>query len=149
MIQRKQTLFLLQLVFLGVAMLFIPNQIIYTKLKSTYVCLLPFNGFVSKTGHYAAVAVNFLGIAVSLITVFLYKKRELQVKLCYLIMALWLVLCGMIIFCPFIGKTDDVVEIKKTSFGFLCCAFALLAAYLATVFIKKDIELLKSADRIR
>ena len=54
----------------------------------------------------------------------------------------------MIAFCPLVVKTD-VIEVKTTYFGYLCCGFAIVGAYFAIVFIKKDIDLIKSADRIR
>ena len=46
------------------------------------------------------------------------------------------------------GATLDQ-EVKTTYFGYLCCGFAIVGAYFAIVFIKKDIDLIKSADRIR
>jgi hypothetical protein len=149
MIQRKQTLFLLQLVLFSVAMLLIPHQIIFSKVKNINVYLFPLVDFTSTMGHYAAIAINLVGLIVTIATIFLYKKRALQVKLCYILMFIWLVICAMIAFCPFVNKTDAIIEIKTNYFGYLCSAFAVLAAYMAIIFIKKDIELLKSADRIR
>ncbi len=149
MIQRKQTLFLLQLVLFSVAMLFIPIQIIYNKLNTQYLCLVPLVNFTSTAGHFAAIALNFLGLIIAVTTIFLFKKRQLQIKLCYVLIVIWFILIAMIAFCPLVTKTTEIIEIKTTYFGYLCCGFAILGAYLATVFIKKDIELIKSADRIR
>lgn len=149
MIQRKQTLFLVQLVLFSIAMLFVPHQIIYTKLKVNYVCLVPLVDFTSTACHLAAIAVNFLGLVLAVITIFLFKKRDLQIKLCYTLMALWVVILAMILFCPFVVNNTEIIEIKKNYFGYLCCGFAIVAAYFAIVFIKKDVELIKSADRIR
>jgi len=149
MIQRKQTLFLLQLVLFSVAMLFVPHQLIYTKLKVNYLCLVPLVDFTSTAGHLAAIALNFLGLVVALVTIFLFKKRELQIKLCYALMVVWVVILAMIIFCPFVMDNTEIIEIKKNYFGYLCCGFGIVAGYFAIKFIKKDIELLKSADRIR
>lgn len=149
MIQRKQTLFLLQLVLFSVGMLFIPHQLIFTKLKANYVCLVPLVDFTSTSGHLAAIAINFLGLVIASISIFLFKRRELQIKLCYILMAIWIILFALILFCPFVKSNADILEIKKNYFGYLSCPFAVLAAYFAIKFIKKDIELLKSADRIR
>lgn len=149
MIQRKQTLFLLQLVLFSIAMLFVPHQIIYSKANPYYVCMLPLVNYSSTTFHIVAMALNFLALVITFVTIFLYKKRELQVKLCYFLILLWLAVLALLTFCPFLQPADTIIEIKKNYFGYLCSAFAILAAYLATVFIKKDIELLKSADRIR
>jgi len=149
MIQRKQTLFLLQLVLFSIAMLFVPHQLIYTKFKAHYLCLVPLLDFESTAGHLAAIALNFIGLVISILTTFLFNKRNLQIKLCYVLILMWSVLLGMIAFCPFVTNNESIIEIKKNYFGYLCCIFAILAAYLASRFIKKDVDLLKSADRIR
>jgi hypothetical protein len=149
MIQRKQTLFLLQMLLFSVAMFFVPHQQIYTKIKLTNVYLLPSANFSSTKAHYLTIAINFVGIIITLLTIFLYKKRKLQVKLCYVLIFIWLVICSIIVLYPFVVITNQIIEIKTTYFGYLSTAFAIIAALLAIVFIKKDIELLKSADRIR
>jgi hypothetical protein len=51
--------------------------------------------------------------------------------------------------CPFVVKTEEMIEVKINYFVVAIGAFSVLAAFLAARFIKKDIELLKSADRIR
>jgi hypothetical protein len=56
----------------------------------------------------------------------------------------------MIAFCPFVAKADGLtVEASKHPFGYIICGVAVIAAFIAARLIKKDIELLKSADRIR
>ncbi|MEO6304348.1 MAG: DUF4293 family protein, partial [Bacteroidia bacterium] len=80
---------------------------------------------------------------------FSFKKRELQVKLCYAQIVLWLVLIAMLLFCPFVTKTEAVLEISINYFVVAIGLFAIIAAYFAAHFTKKDIALLKSADRIR
>lgn len=150
MIQRKQSLFLIELIFLGLALLFIPCQHILSKAEPVNVYLMPLIGLHQSTaGHYAAIALNFLGLVIATITLFLYKKRELQVKLCYLLLVLWLIVTVMMLFCPFVIKTDNVAAISINYFIVAIGFFAMVAAYFAAYFIKKDIELLKSADRIR
>src|SRR5688572_6268173 len=103
MIQRRQTLFLLELVFLAVALLFIPSQHLRTGTIPSDIYLVPINepGLQSTTGHIAAVTINFVGIIVSFITIFLYKNRSMQVKLSYLLTFIWVVITAMIAFCPF------------------------------------------------
>ena len=149
MIQRKQSLFLIQILFLGLSLLFVPCQIIFTKAVATNLYLLPLTDFQSTPGHLFAVALNFLGLALTVITIFTFKKRDLQVKLCYALMAIWLVLMVMMLFCPFVVKTDAIIEVRINYFVVAIGLFSMFAAYLAARFIKKDIDLLKSADRIR
>jgi hypothetical protein len=149
MIQRKQSLFLIQIIFLGLSLLFVPCQNIFTKTVVTNVYLAPLTEYQSTLGHLFAVALNFLGLIVATITLFTFKKRELQIKLCYALIAIWLVLISMMLLCPFVVKTEEMIEVKINYFVVAIGAFSVLAAFLAARFIKKDIELLKSADRIR
>lgn len=151
MIQRKQTLFLLQLIFLGVALLFISVNTVVTATTRTTIYLTPISNaeLTATTSHWVAIGVNFLALALSVITIFLYKKRELQLKLCYALAALWFILSVMIAAFPFVLITSSEVVVEANYFGCVIGAFAILAAILAARFIKKDIALLKSADRIR
>ncbi len=151
MIQRRQTLFLLELVFLAVALLFIPSQHLRTGTIPANIYLVPINepGIQSTAGHMAAVALNFAGIIISFVTIFLYKKRGLQMKLSYVLAILWLVITAMIGFCPFAEGADKSTGLETNYFALAIGIFGIVAGILAARFIKKDIELLKSADRIR
>jgi hypothetical protein len=151
MIQRKQTLFLFQLVFLGIALLFIPSNSILKKEGVIHVSLIFFSdtSASSTLGHYAAIAFNFIALLLAFSTIFLYKRRELQVKLCYLLFTLWLIITAMVAFCPFVQSIDESIVIKTNYAVCIIGLFSMLACILAIRFIKKDIGLLKSADRIR
>lgn len=151
MIQRKQTLFLFQLVFLGIALLFIPCVTVITTTTTHEVLLIPLNNpeVTSTMGHIAAVLINFLGLVLAFIAVFLYQRRQIQLKLCYAMMILWLVLTAMMAFCPFVEANVAVESIKVNYLALVVGGFGILAAYMAARYIKKDIELIKSADRIR
>jgi len=150
MIQRVQTLFLLQLIFLSVSLFFIPVQFIVTGNNHINIYFLPIGVmFHSTAGHIAAIAINSLAILIALVTIFLFKKRELQLKLCYALVLFYIVLIGMIAFCPFAEKQENISQIKTNAFGYVICSVCIISAYLAARFVKKDIELLKSTDRIR
>lgn len=150
MIQRIQTLFLLEIFFLGISLLFVPVQFILLKDGQIPVHLLPFSegGFSSGSGHYAAIILNFTAIMIAGINIFLYKKRDLQVKLCYSLMAVFFILTAMLAFCPFIEMKDGA-QIQRNVFAYMILAVCIISSALAARFIKKDIELLKSTDRIR
>ena len=151
MIQRRQTLFLFELVFLAVALLFIPSQHLRTGSIPAEIYLVPIDepGLKSTSGHIAAVGLNFLGIIISFTTIFLYKKRNLQVKLSYSLSVIWVILSAMIAFCPFAEGADKSTGLETNYFAVAIGIFGILAGVLAARYIKKDIELLKSADRIR
>ncbi len=150
MIQRKQTLFLLQIAFLAISFLFVPVQFLGIP-TSLHVKLLPLNGEVysSTSGHLAAVGLNFLGLVVALAAIFLYRKRELQVKLCYLLMAIYIIIPAMAAFCPFIEMKDVAQKADVNIFTYIISAVCVVSAFFAARFVKKDIELIKSSDRIR
>jgi hypothetical protein len=151
MIQRRQTLFLFELVFLSVALLFIPSQHYTWATIPTDIYLVPVNepGLSSTAGHQAAVLINFAGLLLAFATIFLYKKRQMQVTLSYVLTLLWLVLTLMIALCPFVEGADMKTGLDTNYFAVAIGVFAIVAGLLAARFIKKDIELLKSADRIR
>ncbi|MCW3077133.1 MAG: hypothetical protein JWO32_1742 [Bacteroidetes bacterium] len=150
MIQRKQTLFLLQIAFLSICLLFIPLQYL-TSSQAVHVSLIPLsNGGASSTsGHFAALGLNVLGLAIAIITIFLYKRRDLQVKLCYTLIVIYIILPLMFAFCPFIQISGEGQNASVNVFGYIVCAVNILSAYLAQRFVKKDIQLIKSSDRIR
>ncbi len=151
MIQRIQSLFLLAAALMGILLLFIPSfTIIFNNLRIPLV-LEPIRaaGLNSTAGHTAAVFINFAGLVIALGTVFLYQRRELQIKLCYLLALVWVVLGGMIALCPFVNANGAAFELNMNAFVFSFVGLAIVAALMAARFIKKDIDLLKSADRIR
>ncbi len=150
MIQRKQTLFLLELIFLSISLFFIPSDIILKNDGSVNVYLLPASGNYDATAwHLVALTLNLSSLVLSVICIFLYKKRVTQMRLCYLIAALWIIQSLVLAFCPLAVFNMGATEIQINYFGSLIGVFAVIAAVLAARFIKKDIELLKSADRIR
>lgn len=151
MIQRKQTLFLLQLVLLSLVLMFVPCAKMLANNHFTDVFLLPVNqtDFHSTMGHWAAIGMNFLILVLSLITIFLYKKRELQKRISYFIAFLWVALSLMIAFCPFIASDNTPVSVTVNYYTVIIGVLGTMGAVLAARFIQRDIDLLKSADRIR
>jgi hypothetical protein len=147
MIQRRQTLFLFELVFLAIALLFIPSQ----HVSAADIYLVPVNepGLESSSGHLAAVALNFAGLILAFATIFLYRKLRMQVILSYVLTFVWVILTLMILFCPFVLGRDMNSGIEPNYFAAVIGLFGIVAGILAARLIKKDIELLKSADRIR
>jgi len=151
MIQRKQTLFLFVQVFLGISLLFFPVNTVTLSSGTIDVFLIQLkdSGVSSTSGHVFAVILNFLCLILASSVIFLYRNRELQLKLSYLLLVLWLILCGMLAFCPFVVQTEANEIVNSTYFGPGAGILGIIACVLATRFIKKDIALIKSADRIR
>jgi len=151
MIQRKQTLFLLLVVFSALALVMIPcNYIVHNgstlgvSLFSLYTTEL-----TGTVWHYTGMILDGVSLTLALITIFLYKQRVLQVRLCFLLMLLELGVTLIVSFCPMVEKTEGITSIENSGIASIIGVIGMMSAYLAARYIKKDIELLKSADRIR
>jgi len=148
MIQRKQTLFLLQSLFFNIALFFIPNKYIFTDLLNKNVLyLLPVVN--SSIGHYVAIIINCLMIILTLIVIFLFKKQSFQLTLSKILSFFWILLFLMILFCPFLNKEMNFIKITTNYFSVFICFAGILTTIFACKLIKRDIELLKSSERIR
>lgn len=84
------------------------------------------------------------------VTSFLYKKREVQVKLCQLEM-LFNVIFVVLVFLYYVSNVQETInaEIVIYRIGIYFPLASLIFSLLAIRGVKKDIELLKSVDRIR
>ena len=151
MIQRKQSLLLFQVIFLGISLIIIPvvNVTIAQSVRHVSLFLNQTDPEITtSTGHLAATLLNFVAVLLSLFTLLQFKKLALQHKLSRVIAIIYISLTLMILFCPFI----ELKEGQTSNQSYLAAAVGLVAAFgawQAGRFIKKDIELLKSVDRIR
>lgn len=158
MIQRKQTLFLLAVAIIAILMLFIPFQKISQSITGSedttpamivsYLCLLPGCGHGIVTSNiYIPMILNFLVIILSMLTIFQYKKRNIQYKLANLILLLNVFIVGIFFLLSFVFGFY-IVEVSFVIGAFLPLLGAIFA-FLSGHFIKKDEQLVRSADRIR
>ena len=89
---------------------------------------------------------------INILTIFLYKKRMLQIKVCKLNL---LVLLGVIFVLFFYDNQGvlDAMNMKESMISYKFGAFlpiiATILTFLASRSIKKDNDLIRSADRIR
>lgn len=149
MIQRKQSLFLLLSALLNLVLLFVPNQYLITEGGRVPVYLTPLQApLASAAPHYFTILINFICLLLAFGAIFLYTRRSLQLRLCYVLMVSWLIAALMLLFGSFTdGPLAPVVE---KNYAAVAVALAgVVTSWLAARFIKKDIDLLKSADRIR
>lgn len=147
MIQRKQTLFLLGVLIIGITMLFIPFQSVTNISQITLLNLSPSIHFDGMNKNiYIPIVINFIVIILSILTIFLFKKRVLQYKLANILTLLNVFITGLFFLLDFFN-----VELEKVNFTFgaFLPLIAAIFSYLAAHFIKKDEELVRSADRIR
>ena len=129
MIQRVQTVYLLLIFGLMTSLLFLPIANI-----DSFAWIL-----------FAECSLTAL---LSLVTIFLYKKRKLQIKFCYGILGL-LILSYLIIFFNFWlpNNTSDAIVAFKVPVVFPF--FAIILDILAIRAIRKDESLVRSLNRLR
>ena len=148
MIQRKQTLFLLAVFIIAIVMIFIPFQVLLTSGESWKIALMAGNSWIILNSNmYYPNILNLLIIVLSIFTIFKYKNRPLQYKLSNVIALLNLFMVGLFFLLPFTHANSG--ESIKYVFGSFLPIFSMGFAFLAAHFIKKDEQLVRSADRIR
>lgn len=152
MLQRIQTVYLLIIVALTVAMLFLPLAVLqsgdqFMTFDATGISTMAAQPeLVYPTwGLFVLTAVIAL---VALITIFLFKKRMLQIRLCIFNGLLMLGMYAMFAFFVWNlkGQMDVVMTFKfALSFPFI----SLILDYLAIRNIGADEALVRSLDRLR
>ncbi len=149
MIQRIQSLFLALCGIVFVLFTFMPlKQVVKEGVANDLTAISGFNKNFSYSVSFDTVcAFCFIGIACAIIAIMCYKQRYLQIRFCYIIAgigALALIL---------LNATDATVGFSRFEstpmLTNILLAVTVVCAVLASVFIKKDINLLKKADRIR
>ncbi|MCK4661216.1 MAG: DUF4293 domain-containing protein [Bacteroidales bacterium] len=152
MIQRIQTVYLFVISLLFLLLFFVPfaNFIVDNQIVAyTYQGLG--NGFQSTNGIIPAFPVIIFIIivfTVSFISIFLYKKRLLQIKLGRINYIFIISLIIYVVLFIFRAKTLLNTE-PNYSFGLLLPLISIILNYLAIRAIRKDDNLIKSVDRIR
>ena len=162
MIQRRQTIFMLLAAIASALLFFIPLISFNANGKAMDFTIFGIQNPIetitlSSSYTWPLVTLAVLMALVPLIAIFLYKKRELQVRLCRIAMLVTVVFIGLV----FLYYENDLKSIIAAVEGdeyeldviyFIGMVFPLVSLVfdiLAIRGIKKDIELLKSVDRLR
>ena len=155
MIQRIQTLYLFLAAILTGLTLILP---VGTFLGGTEELRLTAFGFFDTAGNtlvvsaYGLTATVMAATILALVDIFLYKRRLVQFRLCIVELVL---LMGVIIFEGYYvsGSIRSLASFEvsawKLSLGAFLPLISLVLSYLALRGIRKDIQLVKSLDRIR
>ena len=130
MIQRIQTVWLLLIALLAALLLFLP---IAEEQRDILFCGMSYNLVLKILSGLIA--------GLSLTTLFLYKKRHLQVKLCFGLLFLLLI--------SFIVIFDWSIGIMSILIPFIAIPLSMVLSALAIRAIRKDEKLVKAADRLR
>lgn len=148
MIQRKQTLFLLAVLIIGITMIFSPFQTLSLNNQLMKICLMPSccSDIMNSTIYYPMI-LNFISILFSVIAIFQFKKRVWQYKLSNIIVLLNVFIMGLFFLLPY--TKDEVIGETHFTFGAFLPILSAIFAFLAAHFIKKDEQLVRNSDRIR
>jgi hypothetical protein len=130
MIQRIQTIYLVLIELLFIALMFIPV------LNGATLYRLPL-----------LLVAEFVIAALAVSTIFLYKNRKLQMKLCNVGVLLSLLVFAAVAAFPkiFTGNDADAVF----GIGTWLLALNIILFFLAGRGVRKDEALVRSADRLR
>ncbi len=146
MIQRIQTVFLFLSAVLSGVLFFVPVALF--KIGDEIVKLSVLN-FETQPNVLPLLILAILMLIVPIVTIFLYKKRELQLKLSSLNVFLNAVFCGLI-FLFYVDKMQELLSVDALyAFGTYVPLINMVLSVLAMRWIRKDIELIKSVDRLR
>lgn len=164
MIQRKQTLFMLITAILCSLQLFFPLADITSTTPQDAIAV----GNVADGGQYTVWGINYdngqslpivyhgvlviLAVLMPVVTIFLYKRRRLQLSLCFLE---GILVVGLLIF-EGIGmyKLNAALALAPHylidhSLVLVAPLFAVATTFMAYKGVLRDILLLSSSDRIR
>jgi len=158
MIQRIQTLFLFLASAAAIALYFFPiagiygEQGIYMFYVDRFVNMVPDSESVfSDTAVIPLAVLNLIIALMAFITIFLYKKRRLQIRLVRLSILLNLVMIALIFF--FYGRMiDETLHVQPSyleEIGSYLPILVFVFLYLANRFIMKDMKLVQLMNRLR
>ena len=150
MIQRIQTLYLLAVVALGIALIFLPVLQLVTPEEAAELPIYELSaiGGAPLQGLWGLLLTTILIPALALVDIFLYKKRILQARLNIFLTMLCLGYYGVLAIYVWQAKLALGVEwhiLPWASFPLICMVLTLMA----TRRILKDEALVRAADRIR
>lgn len=151
MIQRIQTLYLLLVTALLTITIFIPVGSFIDTNGQTYN-FTPLNITLPSAGlnytPWGQLAILILGAMIAFATIFLFKNRKLQMRMCVFNS---LIIAGYyLVYLMFILMTKGTSNVSfQFSFGLCLPVISLILTYLAFRSIRKDDAMVKAADRIR
>lgn len=150
MIQRIQTLYLLAVVALGIALIWLPVLQLVSPEEAAELQIYELSsiGGAPLQGLWGLLLTTILIPALALVDIFLYKKRILQARLNIFLTMLCLGYYGVLAIYVWQAKLALGVEwhiLPWASFPLICMVLTLMA----TRRILKDEALVRAADRIR
>lgn len=135
MIQRIQTIWLLLIVVFSALLIGMP-----VVEKENLATSFPYSS-ISILIENALIAI------LSFITIFLYKNRAFQIKMCYLVLVLTFIMIGTLAYDIWNSLQEGITVIYRIPIAFP--VLILILDFLAIHSIKKDEKIVRSLDRLR
>ena len=147
MIQRKQSIFL-GLIMIFSVLLFIFPTVTYTAGETVVsYAFSPFDVHASTSPIiYGLFAANCLLFITSFMCLMLFHNRKKQIKVSRIVMLMAAVMITLVLVFP-LYKSETAV--RTFNWPIALPALSIICAFLAGHFIKKDEELVRSANRVR
>ncbi|MGJ8743707.1 DUF4293 domain-containing protein [Polaribacter sp.] len=143
MIQRIQSVYLILAAAVSGGFIFVFN--LWNTLKET---VFAFDLFLKESFQLKLIPILFIAsTVVSLITVFLFKNRQLQFVIGRIVILINLFLLGLLIYVSLTLPGETAVS--ENGIGMFLPILVILLVVLANKAIKKDEDLVKSVDRLR
>ncbi|WP_165026930.1 MULTISPECIES: DUF4293 domain-containing protein [unclassified Dysgonomonas] len=151
MIQRIQSIYLLLTAILMAVTVFSSLVVLNTDAEGVLVFL---SCGIYEAGSavyptWGVITFAALSTLLACISIFLFKKRKMQIKLCNLNTLLIIFFYITFAIYLYTGMSALQATFLKISHGIILPIIALIFNILATVKIKADEKLIKSLDRIR
>ncbi len=144
MIQRIQTIYLLVATLLSGGAIFLFN--LWTNNEGIKFFVI--DSFNSNNTLLVVMALLFfLSAVLTFVTVFQYKKRQLQFVLGRLAILTNFILLGILVY--FSQNLSGEIIVSEKGIGLLIPILTIVLVVMANKAIKKDEELVKSVDRLR
>ena len=154
MLQRIQTIYLLVSFIIISLTLFFPffefnsneaNEYIFNSMTIEQVSANSVNVISNVFPLLILISIILL---LNIFAIFLFKKRLLQLRTTYLIIILLIGFYGLLAFYRFVMLDFEVLS-TDYSFTLIIPIISAILVFIANRKIKRDIDLLRSADRIR
>ena len=102
---------------------------------------------VMRATHFPTIIIQIIAYTITLITIFLYKKRMLQIRLCVFNCVLLLGYQGYVIWKVYL--LSQIATAMQLSVTLVAPLLAAILTFLALRGIAKDEALVRSLDRLR
>ncbi len=153
MIQRIQSLYLLLGVIVTFVLFFLKLGVISSELGewSYHVCYLSFEDGTSNSILWLNSVLVCIAALFQLLTIFMFSNRVKQMKMARISLLAAVLMTVSVLFTPDLVTSrfpDQEMTVTFSTLAYLVL-IPIITAFLAIRAIKKDIELINAADRIR